>query len=239
MGFISGFLNAIAGGGGLLTLPILLWAGIPPIQALATNKLQSVFGTLSSSINFFQKGFIDIKTIAPALLVAIVFSSLGTWGVQQISNETLQQLLPYFLIAIALYSWLSPSLSDTDMPPKVKRISFIVLSGAVIGFYGGFFGPGMGAIAAILVASLTGFNLKKATAHAKPLVLISNTTSLIIFIIGGKVLWIAGLCMAATQIVGARLGSNLVIYKGTKIIKPMLLLTTIAIAIKLLADQYS
>ena len=234
MGFISGFLNAIAGGGGLLTLPVLLWAGIPPIQALATNKLQSVFGTLSSSINFFQKGFIDFKIIAPALLVVIVFSSLGTWGVQQLSNDTLKQLLPYFLIAIALYSWFSPSLSDSDSTAKVGRTAFIIISGAVIGLYGGFFGPGMGAIAAILVATLMGFNMKKATAHAKPLVLISNATSLIIFIAGGQVLWLAGLCMAVTQIIGARLGSNLVIHKGTAIIKPMLLLTTMAIAIKLL-----
>nr|WP_309149060.1 MULTISPECIES: TSUP family transporter [Dasania] len=233
-GFVAGFLNAIAGGGGLLTLPILLWAGVPPLQALATNKCQSVFGTLSSSINFFQKGYIDLKSIAPAMAIVAVFSALATWGVQQLSNQTLAQLLPYFLIGIALYTWLSPNLGDTDKPAKISAPSFTLISGAGIGLYGGFFGPGMGAIAALLFASLLGYKLSKATAHAKPLVLVSNLSSLIIFMFSGQVLWAIGLCMAATQILGARLGSNLVISKGSRIIKPLLLLTTLAIALRLL-----
>lgn len=207
---------------------------MPPIQALATNKLQSVFGTLSSSINFFQKGLIDFKIIAPAMALVIVFSATGTWWVQQLSNQALQQLLPYFLIGISVYTWCSPTIGSSDNKAKVKPPLFVLISGAIIGLYGGFFGPGMGAIAALLIATLLGYNLKKATAHAKPLVLTSNATSLIIFIVGDHVLWLIGLCMAATQMIGARIGSNLVISKGAKLIKPLLLITTLAIAIKLL-----
>ena len=207
---------------------------MPPIQALATNKFQSVFGTLSSSINFFQKGLIDFKIIAPAMFLVGLFSALATWWVQQLSDQTLQQLLPYFLIGIALYTWLSPNIDNQDSPAKVAPNLFVLISGAVIGLYGGFFGPGMGAIAALIVASLLGYNLKKATAHAKPLVLTSNTVSLLIFIFGGHVMWLIGISMAITQVIGARIGSNLVIHSGSKFIKPLLLITTLAIAIKLL-----
>ncbi|WP_339671911.1 TSUP family transporter [Dasania marina] len=234
VGFLSGFLNAVAGGGGLLTLPVLLWAGLPPLQALATNKCQSVFGTLSSSINFFQKGFINLKLLIPALAITVLFSAVGTWGIQQFSEQTLKQLLPYLLIALALYTWLSPTLGDSDQPAKVSQPRFNLISGCGIGLYGGFFGPGMGAIAALFFTSLLGYNLRKATAHAKPLVLASNLTSLLIFIFNGQVIWLLGLSMAVAQILGARLGSNLVIKKGSRIIKPLLLITTLAIAIKLL-----
>lgn len=234
LGFISGFLNAIAGGGGLITLPVLLWAGLPPLQALATNKCQSVFGTLSSSVNFFQKGFIDLKHLTPAMILVVIVSALSTWGVQQLSDQSLKQLLPYALIGVALYTWLSPSIGNSDRPPRVSHSVFTFIAGCGVGIYGGFFGPGMGAVTALLIASLLGYNLSKATAHAKPLVLLSNLSSLVVFISSGHVIWTIGLTMAATQIIGARLGSNMVMSQGSRIIKPLLLIVTMGIAIKLL-----
>ncbi|CAH0992377.1 putative membrane transporter protein YfcA [Sinobacterium norvegicum] len=239
LGFISGFLNAIAGGGGLITLPILLWAGLPPLQALATNKCQSVFGTLSSSLHFFQQGFIDLKHLAPAMILVVVVSAASTWGVQQLPDQALQQLLPYALIGIALYTWLSPHIGDSDHPARVSHRTFTVIAGCGVGFYGGFFGPGMGAVTALLIASLLGYNLSKATANAKPLVLLSNLSSLVVFIGSGHVLWTIGLTMAFSQIIGARIGSTVVIHHGSRVIKPLLLLVTIAIAINLLLNTAS
>lgn len=235
--FAAGFISAIAGGGGIITLPALLWAGVPPLDALGTNKFQSVFGTLSSAINFFQKGHLDLRPLWPGLLAAIGGSALGTWSVTQLGGEQLQTLLPILLIAIALYFMFSPRISDIDARPRMPNGLFNLLIGGGIGFYGGFFGPGMGSIYALAFAALLGYNMRKATAHTKPLVLATNATSMFIFMAGGHLLLWLAISMSVAQFVGARLGSNLVISRGARLIKPVIILATIAVAIKLLLEE--
>jgi len=215
----------------------LLWAGLPPLNALATNKFQSVFGTLSSTINFFRKGYIDLPALLPALCFAFVGSVLGSFLVQQVSTEYLSLMMPYFLIALALYMFFSPTITDKDLPPKISKKIFNPIVGGGIGLYGGFFGPGMGSFFAVAFASLQGFNLRKATAYTKPLVLIVNTTSMVVFLWGGHIVWSLALAMALSQIVGARLGSSLVIHKGVALIKPVIVVMTLAIALKLLLEN--
>ena len=237
--FIAGFISSIAGAGGAIVLPILLWAGLPPLNALATNKFQSVFGTLSSTINFFRKGHIDLHALLPALRYAFVGSVLGTCLVQQISTDYLSLMMPYLLILLALYMLLSPTLTDEDLPPKILDNVFAPVIGGGIGLYGGFFGPGMGSFFAIAFTTLRGFNMRKATAFTKPLVLVVNTTSMVIFLLGGHIVWGLALAMAASQVVGARLGSNLVIHHGTTLIKPVIVIMTLAVALKLLFENSS
>ena len=118
--FIAGFISSIAGAGGAIVLPVLLWAGFPPLNALATNKFQSVFGTLSSTINFFKKGYIDLKALRPALCYAFVGSMIGTYLVQQVSTDYLSIMMPYLLIVLALYMMFSPSIADEDLPAKMS-----------------------------------------------------------------------------------------------------------------------
>lgn len=234
--FAAGFISAIAGGGGIITLPALLWAGVPPLDALGTNKFQSVFGTLSSAINFFQKGHLDLRPLWPGIFAAIGGSALGTWSVTQLGGEQLNTLLPLLLIGIAVYFAFSPRIADVDAKPRMSNGLFNLLVGGGIGFYGGFFGPGMGSIYALAFAALLGYNMRKATAHTKPLVLATNATSMFIFMAGGHLLiWLA-LSMSLAQFVGARLGSNLVIARGARLIKPVIILATIAVAIKLLLE---
>ena len=235
--FIAGFISSIAGAGGAIVLPVLLWAGLPPLNALATNKFQSVFGTLSSTINFFRKGYIDLRALLPALCYAFVGSMLGTYLVQQIGTNYLSLMMPYFLIVLAIYMFFSPTLADKDLPPKISKSVFNPIIGGGIGLYGGFFGPGMGSFFAVAFASLQGFNMRKATAYTKPLVLIVNTTSMIIFLCGGHIVWSLAIAMAISQIVGARLGSSLVIHRGTALIKPVIVVMTLGIAIKLLIEN--
>ena len=235
--FIAGFISSIAGAGGAIVLPILLWAGLPPLNALATNKFQSVFGTLSSTINFLRKGHIDLSALLPALCYAFIGAVLGTYLVQQISTDYLSLMMPYLLIIVALYMLLSPTLSDEDSPEKISTNIFDPLIGGGIGLYGGFFGPGMGSFFAVAFASLRGFNMRKATAFTKPLVLVVNATSMMIFLLGGHIVWGLAIAMAASQVVGARLGSNLVIHRGTGLIKPVIVLMTLAIAFKLLLES--
>ena len=235
--FIAGFISSIAGAGGAIVLPVLLWAGLPPLNALATNKFQSVFGTLSSTINFLRKGYIDLHALLPALCYAFVGSVIGTYLVQQISTDYLSLMMPYLLIVLALYMLLSPTLNDEDLPPKISNNIFAPLIGGGIGLYGGFFGPGMGSFFAVAFASLRGFNMRKATAFTKPLVLIVNTTSMVIFLWGGHIVWSLAIAMAVSQVVGARLGSNLVIHRGTALIKPVIVVMTLSIALKLLYES--
>lgn len=235
--FVAGFISSIAGAGGMLTLPALLWAGVPPLHALGTNKFQSVFGQLSSSVNFFQKGHLDLRPLWPGLVAAVAGSALGTWSVTQLGGEQLRLLLPVLLIAIALYFALSPRISDHSARPRVSNGVFNVLVGGGMGFYGGFFGPGQGSIVALAFVALLGYNMRRATAHTKPLVLATNGVSMLIFMAGGYLLWGLAICMSLAQVLGARLGSNLVIDRGVRLVKPVVIAVTIAIALRLLMED--
>ncbi|SDJ71582.1 TSUP family transporter [Microbulbifer yueqingensis] len=236
--FAAGFISSIAGAGGMITLPALLWAGIPPLDALGTNKFQSVFGTLSSAINYFQKGHLDLRPLWPGLLAATAGAALGTWSVTRLGGELLEALLPILLIAIAVYFAISPRIADVDSRPRMGNGAFNLLVGGGIGFYGGFFGPGMGSFYALAFAALLGYNMRRATAHTKPLVLATNTTSMLIFMAGGHLLWGLALCMSAAQAVGARLGSNLVVARGARLVRPVIIIATIAVALRLLWDAW-
>ncbi len=231
--FLGGFISSIAGAGGMLVLPCLLWAGIPPVQALATNKCQSVFGTMSSAFNYFRQGHLDLAPLRATLAWAFVGAIGGTLLVQQLDAALLEKLLPLILIVLADYFAFSPQISDRDTSPRLTPEAFAPLVGGGLGVYGGFFGPGMGSFSAAAFAGLRGFNMRRATASTKPLVLVTNATSMGVFILGGHVVWSLVLAMAVAQIVGARLGSNMVIRRGTALVRPVIVITTVAIALRL------
>ncbi len=233
-GLAAGCLSAIAGAGGLLVLPLLLSLGVPPIQALATNKLQNVFGTASSTLNYFRRGHIDFGVLWPGMCCALIGSALGTLTVQRLDVQFLSWCIPVLLILIALYFLFSPRIGDSSHPPRLTNKQFSVLAGLTIGFYGGFFGPGIGAIFAFAQVSLLGYGLVQATAHTKPLVLATNVVSLSLFIVGGHVLWLLGAIMALGQIIGARLGSGFVMQRGTRLVRPMVIGVTLILAARLL-----
>ena len=218
----------------MIALPVLLTVGMSPLNALATNKFQSVFGTLSSTINYFRKGHIDFSNLYPSMLWAGVGAIAGTLVVQTIENQYLDRLIPFLLIAIAIYFWISPRADDHDSHPRVSASTYNWSVGGGIGFYGGFFGPGIGSFFAFAFTSLRGYNMRRATANTKPLVLVTNTTSLIIFLWSDLVVWEAALVMALAQIIGARIGSNMVIKQGAALVKPAIIVATLAMAIKLL-----
>ena len=232
--FAAGFISSIAGAGGVLTLPALLWAGLPPITALATNKVQSTLGTLSSTWNFFRKGHLDLKPLLPSMLTALLGSCLGTWTVQQVGNELLEKLIPALLIAIGLYFLISPRITDEHREARLTPVQFALTAAPLMGFYGGFFGPGMGSIFPFLMVWLMGYGLRKSTAQTKAMVLSVNGVSATMFIIGGHVIWPLAIAMSLAQIVGARLGSNLVISRGAALVQPVIIAVTLVVALKLL-----
>lgn len=234
VGFVAGFVSSIAGAGGLIVLPVLLWVGVPPLNALAINKFQSVFGTLTSTLNFFRKGHLNLAPLWPGLVCALMGAVLGTWLIQRLPSDWLTLILPLLLLLLAVYFAFSPDISDQPRPARMAPGPFNLIAGGGLGLYGGFFGPGMGSFYAAAFARWRGLPMRAATASTKPFVLVVNTTSMLVFVIAGYQWWGLAIAMAAAQIIGARLGSNLVITQGTRLVKPLLVLVTLAIAGNLL-----
>jgi uncharacterized membrane protein YfcA len=230
----AGFVDSIAGGGGLLALPALLATGMPPVQALATNKLQGSFGTLAASLNFLHKGSIDLPKLWPAIACTFLGSAAGTLAVQALEPGLLQRLIPLLLAAFAVYFLFSPRVGDLDARQRLPDFGFALVIGTGVGFYDGFFGPGTGSFFAFAFVALLGHNLRRATASTKVLNFTSNIASLLLFAGAGQVMWLPGLCMGLGQVSGAWLGSHLALRHGSALIRPMLALVSLGITAKLL-----
>ncbi len=235
-GMLAGFVDAIAGGGGLIALPMLLFAGLSPAQALATNKLQGSFGTFAASAYFIRHGLVKPAGIIGLLVCTFSGAAAGTLLVQQLDSGFLTAVIPILLILIAVYFWLSPQVAEEDVQQRIGSAAFAVSVGFGVGFYDGFFGPGTGSFFAIAFVSLLGYGLTKATAHTKVLNFTSNIASLLFFVLGGQVVWTLGLVMAAGQLVGGALGAKLVILKGSTLIRPLVVVICILISLKLLVS---
>ncbi|CDG88320.1 sulfite exporter TauE/SafE family protein [Xenorhabdus bovienii] len=235
---VAGFIDSIAGGGGLLTIPALLSVGVSPVQALATNKLQAVGGSFSASLYFIRRGAVDWRSQRFAIAMTLFGAMLGALLVQFVSPDFLLYLLPVLVIIIGLYFLLVPNIGAEDRPRRLAPLAFGCLAGGGIGFYDGVFGPGTGSFLALSYVMLCGYNLAKATAHAKVMNFASNMGSLGFFILGGQVLWLLGLVMLMGQVIGARLGAGLVLSRGQKLIRPMLVTISILMSIKLLHDHH-
>ncbi len=229
-------LDAIAGGGGLITLPALLLAGLPPVQALGTSKLQSSFGSLSSTLAFARRGLIDWKTGLPVAIGAAIAGLGGALCASLLSPQLLRAIVPLLLIAIALYFGVSRALKAEDVAPRLALIPFACFVAPLIGFYDGIFGPGAGAFYMVAIVTLLGYGVLKATAHTKLANAASNLGSLFLFILTGAVVWPIGLAMALGAFIGAQLGSRLAMRFGPKLIRPLLVTISCAMAVKLLAD---
>lgn len=232
--FIAGLVDTIAGGGGLLTIPALLYTGIPPAVALATNKLQGTFGSFTASLYFIKKKMVDIKEIKLMIFLTFLGSMLGAFALLQIDASILKQIIPFLLIIIGIYFLFSPKVGLIDKEKRVSIVFFSFTLAFIIGFYDGFFGPGTGSFFAIGFIALLGFNLTKATAHSKVLNFISNISSLICFIIFGKIYWSLGIVMGLGQMCGALIGARLVLKSGQKIIRPLIVVISFVMSIKLL-----
>jgi len=234
--FIAGFIDSIAGGGGLISVPALLLAGLSPVEALGTNKWQSLWGSGSATLAYAAKGHVDLRKQLPLAALSAVGGALGAYLATRIPGELLQAFLPILLIAIALYFAFKPNMSDVDRHQRITPFLFGASIVPALGFYDGAFGPGTGSFFMLSFVSLMGFGLLKATAHTKLLNFASNIGGFAVFAVVGAVLWKVGLLMGAAQFCGARLGATVAMRVGSKLIKPMLVTACIALAIRLLID---
>jgi uncharacterized membrane protein YfcA len=231
----AGFIDAIAGGGGLLALPALLTAGVPPVAALGTNKLQSSFGTALACFRFAKAGHVDVRAHAGLVLFVLAGAAGGAAAVQYIDPAALAAILPALLIAIAGYFLLSPRMTDQDRERRAGPLALGFAAGGV-GFYDGFFGPGAGSFYTLVFVTLAGFGLLKATAHTKLVNFTSNIVALALLAAGGHVLWLTGLAMAAANMAGAHFGSGMAMRFGARVIRPLLAAMSVALTIRMVSD---
>ena len=231
---VAGLVDAVAGGGGLITLPALLTVGFPPPLALGTNKLQSVFGSSMATWHYSRNGVIDWRACRFGIAMTFIGALAGAWTVQRIDAGILTWFIPWLLGAILIYTVVRPELGRDKHPARLAPGVFFVAAGLGLGFYDGFFGPGTGSFWTIALVLLLGQDFLAATGHTKVLNVTSNFASLLIFISADHVAWRVGGVMAVGQIAGARIGAGLVVKKGARFIRPVFL-TMVALTIARLA----
>ena len=236
--FLGGFIDAIAGGGGLITLPAIMAMRVPPHLALGTNKLQGVFGSFTATLNFTKKVLINYKECFVGIVFTFIGALIGATLILFLNANFLKIIIPFLLIAIFIYTLFMPKIGESDRAAKMNERLFYVIFGLTLGFYDGFFGPGAGSFWMFVMVALIGLNLKKAVAHTKALNFTSNIVALGVFIAGGQILWLVGFLMAVGQILGAYFGSNLVIKKEVKFVRTMFLIVVAATICKLLFDYF-
>ncbi len=235
---LSGLVDSIAGGGGIISIPVLLSVGIPPHAAIATNKLQASFGSFTSMMRYRNSGLVSLRKVFLGIIFTAIGATTGALLIQIVDASALSKIIPFVLLALLIYTVASPKLGAEDTPPKMAEPLLFICFGLVLGFYDGFFGPGTGSFWTIAFATLAGYNLKKATAATKAMNFTSNFISLIVFFISGKVLITIGLLMGVGQFIGSWIGTHLVITKGTRFIRIFFILVVSATIINLFIKQY-
>lgn len=233
--FVAGMIDALAGGGGLITIPALLAAGVPPVAALATNKLQSAFGTGGAVLAFARQGHIDFRRFAVPTLAAFLGSAVGAFILTRVDSGFLGGFLPVLLVAMAGYFLVAPRMGNEDRHSRAGPVLLVAIA-MLIGGYDGFFGPGAGSFFTTALVAVFGFGLIRAVAHTKLLNFASNLAGLAVLVAGGHVLWIAGLAMAAASVAGGQLGAYGAMRFGARAARPLLIVMSLGLTAKLLAD---
>lgn len=234
--FLAGFVDAIGGGGGLISLPAYYLAGVPIHHAIATNKLSSATGTLISTIRIGKSVKIRWKLIAPAVVMALIGSYLGTRLSILTDEKVLRQVL---LIGAPSGSIFRTSEKFTDIrkngAPGTEKGALIVWTSAlIIGTYDGFYGPGTGTFLLIMFMGLAHLTSMESAAYTKILNLSSNVCSMVTFLLGGHILLLLGLTASVFSIAGHYAGAGMVLKNGTKVIRPIILVVLALLFIKII-----
>lgn len=230
----AGFLDAIAGGGGLITLPALLVAGIEPVAALATNKLQASCASVSATVSFARKGLLAWRTALPMAAGSFLAGGAGALAAALLPNGTLEKVIPPLLIGVAIYFAFVRTPDNVERRPRCSTLLFGAVAVPAIGFYDGVFGPGTGSFFLVAFVLLMGQGLMRALSSSKFMNASCNVGSLLVFSMTGKIIWPLALAMAIGAIIGAQLGARCAIRFGTGLVRPLLIGVCMAMAVKLL-----
>lgn len=235
-GFLAAMVDSIAGGGGLIAVPAYLMAGVPPHLTLGTNKFASTAASFTSSLKFARSGKVNadlLKYLAPLTLIG---AALGVTSVLKVSQGFLSTLVLILILCVGLYTVFSKTigLEDNFKGLTKKNISLGIVLALLLGFYDGFFGPGAGSFLIFGLISIFGFDFVKASGNAKALNFVSNITSMVLFAIHGQVNYKLAVPVAICMIFGARIGTVMALKKGAKLIKPIFIVMSLGVAIKML-----
>jgi len=241
VGFVAAAVDAIAGGGGLISLPAILAAGVPPHFALGTNKAASSCGSLTSSYTFTRLGKVFIPLMKFAIPCTLAGSVVGVLAALKIDQGFLQIIILVLIFATAVYTIIKKDFGNEDKFTGLTRKN--IIQGCVfaffLGFYDGFFGPGTGSFLIFLFIKIYGFDFTIAAGNSKVLNFVSNITSLVMFAINGKIYYMVGIPMGLAMIAGARVGSKIAIKNGAKVIKPIFVTIALVLTVKLLIESFS
>ena len=227
--FLAGFVDAIGGGGGLISLPAYYLAGVPIHHAIATNKLSSATGTLISTIRIGKSVKIRWKLIAPAVVMALIGSYLGTRLSILTDEKILRQVLLIVLPVVAFFV-----LRKNSLISEKKEQLIVWTSALIIGTYDGFYGPGTGTFLLIMFMGLAHLTSMESAAYTKILNLSSNVCSMVTFLLGGHILLLLGLTASVFSIAGHYVGAGMVLKNGTKVIRPIILVVLALLFIKII-----
>lgn len=236
VGLVAAAIDAIAGGGGLMTVPALLLAGLGPVETLATNKLQGSFGSVTSSLVFWRRGLVEPRSAVPLGLVSMAGAMAGALSVGILPRRVLEAAIPILLIVIAIFFATRRGMSDEDRRARIGAGLFAATLVPAIGFYDGLFGPGTGTFFMVGFVTLLGMGVLRATVHTKVANAGSNLGSLAVFWGMGAINVRYGLVMAAGAFLGAQIGSRIALRFGAGLIRPLLVVVCCALAIRLLLD---
>lgn len=233
--FLAGFVDSIGGGGGLISLPAYLFAGVPPHMALATNKLSSSIGTTISAARLFRH--MNLRLAGVCVVCSLVGSSLGSSLALQVSEKVIKYMLLPVLPVVAYYVLKKKNLNEEEQKStlSVKQTYLLsMISSFAVGTYDGFYGPGTGTFMLLLYTGLVRLDLLTASANTKAVNLASNLGALTVFILNGKVFWALGLPAALFSIAGHYTGSGLVLKNGSRIVRPIIMAVLVVLFLKIL-----
>ncbi len=238
--FIAGFIDAIAGGGGLITLPAYLLIGLPSHNAIGTNKLSSAMGTIVSTTEYALDGFINWKLSAFCILTSLCGSFIGSNLALLLPDRIFSIIMIILLPFIALYVLKNKSFQISENPfAPVKTLTICMICAFFVGMYDGFYGPGTGAFMLISLTALARLSLNEAAGTTKVVNLTANLTSLAVFLFNGKVLWNLGLVAGLFSIAGHFLGAKVFVRNGTKIARPVIIAVLIILFAKIIIERFS
>ena len=237
-GGLAGFCDSTGGGGGFVSIPILLTLGVPPTVALGTNKFQSSIGLVAASCHYLRHTNIDLRALLPGIIATFIGAAIGTNLVQRIDSDFLITIVPFLLLGVFIYTLFSPDVGRFESKSRLRLMPLGIIFGLLLGAYDGFFGPGTGAFWVLALVVVGGFDLAKATIQTKILNMTSNISALIFFAINDNVIYTIGISMAFGQIFGARLGAGLVLRHGWSFIRPIFLVLVFVTIANLFYNQY-
>lgn len=239
-GFLAAFVDSIAGGGGLISMPVLLMAGLPAHLALGTNKFAGAFGCFSSAYKYSKSGKTNIELLKKLIPFTILGCLLGVKCVLSISENILNILVFLMILIVALYTYLKKDLGKEDKFENLSKenIKKGIIMAFALGFYDGFFGPGTGTFLTFAFIKIYGFDFLHASANTKILNFTSNFTALILFMFSGQILYKIAIFYAISMVLGGYIGAKVAINKGSQLIKPIFLFMAVAVAIKLLYQAF-